>query len=327
MASIPANPTKWLDALRASDPPHLVDHLADELARGLLPSTLVARRLVLRAAERDLAPATLPDVDETALRRWWRRRHGTRGLAAPTRVAHRAHLRRWFAWALEEGLRDDDPARRLDAPKLRGRLPRPIAPGDVRRLLAAEDLASHERLALRLAVHAGLRAHEVAKVRPGDVSLDDAGAATLRVVGKGAKERAVPLPADLAAQLLAAPAGWPVVRRPGHDGYTPAGMSALLARVLRAHDVDATGHRLRHTAGTQLYAATGDIHATAAFLGHADIRTAAGYARADPQRMRLAAEAAWASLSVTDPSAATERHRRPEAPGDQPSQTPGRAGA
>ena len=166
------------------------------------------------------------------------------------------------------------------------RLPESLSPQDVNAFIA--DLETHRDRAVVLAmVLGGLRAAEVRSLRLADV---DMGLRRVRVVGKGDKERVVPIDdvffAECAEYLrVERPRGcrtsecFVVLRGPTQGGaMTEAGMR----KVFRTHRARSGAtrvrpHRLRHTYGTELAAAGIDLLALRELMGHASPETTARY--------------------------------------------------
>ena len=192
--------------------------------------------------------------------------------------------------ARRRGLLGHVPARHLrrggrlvQQPRL---LPESLEPAEVDAFLA--DLSTHRDRAVVLAMLlGGLRAGEVRGLRLADV---DMGLRCLRVVGKGGRERVVPVDRAFFIELAnylraerppgcATPACFVVLRGPTTgQPMTEAG----LRRIFRTHRtrsgaVRVRPHRLRHTFGTELAAAGIDLLVLRALMGHASPETTAGY--------------------------------------------------
>lgn len=255
-------------------------------------------------------------------------RLGDRRGAAPATMNRRiAAVRGLFEYAVMAGLRADNPvpaARRSTGlrPKARGMLghigprrtptggrlvrqprtlPESLEPAEVAAFVA--DLDTHRDRAMALAMLlGGLRAAEVRSLRLADV---DMGLRRVRVVGKGGRERTVPVDrgffAELAAYLRAErPAGcataecFVVLRGPtAGRAMTEAGMR----RIFRTHRARSGAtrvrpHRLRHTYGTELATAGIDLLVLRELMGHSSPETTAGYVHLAPET--LAAEYAEA---------------------------------
>ena len=194
-------------------------------------------------------------------------------------------VRGYYAWAVEVGALEHDPSWLLRTPKVPRLLPRPLS--EQRLELAIEASDRRMRVVILLAAFAGLRAGEVAALAWSDVQLEGA-EPTLRVVGKGARERIVDMAPMLCDSLASLPhRRGPVVRRASGSAqpYSANGLSKLANRYLRALDVPDTYHALRHRFGTQVCRA-GGIRVAQASLGHASITTAALYAEVSRRDLR-----------------------------------------
>lgn len=235
-----------------------------------------------------------------------------RGAAPATMNRRIAAVRGLFEYARIAGFREDNPvpaARRATGlrPKARGmlghigprkpstggrlvrqahRLPESLDPAEVAAFVA--DLETHRDRAMALAmVLGGLRAAEVRCLRLADV---DMGLRRVKVMGKGGKERIVPIDAAFFSELgvylrserprgCRTPECFVVLRGPTTGGpMTEAGMR----RIFRTHRVRSGAqrvrpHRLRHTYGTDLAAAGIDLLVLRALMGHASPETTASY--------------------------------------------------
>ena len=142
---------------------------------------------------------------------------------------------------------------------------------------------------VRLAGQIGLRRAEVARCRREDFERGFEGW-SVRVVGKGGHTRVLPVPDDLARTVARMPWGWLFPN--GHGSHlSPDYVGRLLSRDLpRGY----SGHSLRHRCGTTAYAATRDLLAVQALLGHARPETTAGYVALPEDSVRAAVMAAAA---------------------------------
>ena len=193
--------------------------------------------------------------------------------------------RQFYQWAVDTGLRDDNPAEKLPVPRIGRRLPRPISEEDLFAALSCAPL--RVRPWLVLAGWAGLRAKEIAFLRRQHV-LETARPPVIVVVKdatKGRNERIVPMSAFVIEELLACglPASGFVFRRgDGRPGpNTPHLVSTLANRHLHACGVQATLHQLRHRFGTMTYRTRRDLRIVQELMGHTDPSTTAGYAAYD----------------------------------------------
>ena len=218
----------------------------------------------------------------------------------PASIAHKlAVLRRFYAAAVVEGLRPDNPALGVHPPRDR-RAPELLpclAEGELVRLLAAVPRAAtapalRDRALLALLAVQGLRTVEVARANVEDLYHGDP--VVLRVRGK-TRDRLLPLRPDLAAVLQAYLAargtvrddatGTPLVaavgNRAGGQRLSRRGIRHVVDGYLRQAGLKRPGvsdHALRHTAATLAYKYTRDLRAVQHMLGHADPRTTARYA-------------------------------------------------
>jgi integrase/recombinase XerD len=175
----------------------LIDAFCDQLwlQDGLAPASLAAYRQDLNAwaawmAARDTAllAARRADVDAWLADQF-------RARAKATSIGRRlSALRRFYRLQLERGQVRDDPTLRVRAPKMPRRLPKGLAEARVEQLLAAPEVSTplglRDRAMLETLYATGLRVSELVGLKLMQVSLD---AGVVRVLGKGSKERLVPL--------------------------------------------------------------------------------------------------------------------------------------
>lgn len=159
-------------------------------------------------------------------------------------------------------------------------LPRPIPDDALGKALAAAD--DRTRLILRLAAEAGLRRSEIAQVHSRDLSWTGTGW-TLRILGKGAKERMVPLSDELAETLQALPPGWALPATRGGAHLTPERVANLAQNALPD---PYTLHTLRHRFATTAYRLTHDLLAVQQLLGHSNPATTRRYVGLDADALR-----------------------------------------
>jgi len=195
---------------------------------------------------------------------------GGKDWAAETKRAYRAALRSFYGWAHVTGRILTNPAALLPPIKSPIRMPRP-PPESVlsAALLLADDRV---RLMVLLAAREGLRRGEIAQVHTRDLEPDALGW-SLRVHGKGAKERMVPLCDQVWMRLREAPAGYVF---PGQiNGHlSPARVGELVSGVLGP---GWTTHTLRHRFATACYAGDRDLFAVQTLLGHSRPETTRQY--------------------------------------------------
>ena len=273
----------------------LVDRFLDMMAAeaGASPHTLAAYRNDLEKSAADL-DGGLGMAGREALeslgQRW-------SGLAASTVARRASALRRFYRFLVDDGLRGDDPSSALPQPTLQRPLPRVLAESDVESIFeAAQDkAASGEPLALRnlalleLLYGSGLRASEVVSLPRGGVR---AGQPFLILLGKGSKERLVPI----SSRAQAAVKDWLANVPASSPWLFPSGKSHIgrvrLFQLVRQMAADAgiapdriSPHVLRHAFATHLLSGGADLRVLQALLGHADIATTQIYTHVDAARL------------------------------------------
>ena len=218
---------------------------------------------------------------------------------APATVARKlASLRGLFRAQVELGLRDENPADLLSAPKRPQRLPRVLKPSEVAELLdripATTPLEIRDRALFELAYASGLRAEELVSLEVHSLDFD---AESVRVEGKGGKTRVVPFGehARNALERYLARAR-PVLI---DDRSTVALFVSRSGRRLSTSDVrrrlrtwsrhaGTHPHALRHSFATHLLEGGADVRAIQELLGHASVSTTQVYTRVESRRLRSA---------------------------------------
>jgi integrase/recombinase XerC len=231
------------------------------------------------------------EVDLTALRAWvgWLHHHGS---SRPTVARKVAAVRSFFSWLVREERLDSSPAEGLRAPRQPKRLPRAATVDEVFALLEAPDASrpagKRDRAMLETLYAAGLRVSELTALDLDDLHLGDR---TLRVLGKGDKERIVPFGAKAEAALrdwLEASA--PYRERSGENAVflnlrggrlTARSVRRILDRYVRqvALARKVSPHALRHSFATHLLESGADLRAIQELLGHASLSTTQRYTK------------------------------------------------
>ena len=187
-------------------------------------------------------------------------------VAAETRKSARASVRTFYSWALLEGHIGVDPTVRLRPVRVPPTRPRP-APASV--LPHRGDVDDRVELMILLAVYAGLRRAEIARLHTRDVTGEG-----LRVAGKGGRVRVVPLHPVLEEKLGQVPAGF-VFTSPRGGHLTADRVGRLVSAALGD---GWSAHTLRHRFATRLYETSGhDLLAVQQLLGHASPATTQRY--------------------------------------------------
>ena len=254
-------------------------HLQWLRLRGLRPATVKSRRGAVLRLQRAL-PCALLDVTEDDLQKWQEGlRLGVYALSTET-----AHVAQFYRWAVRTHHRIDDPTGILIRPRIPASVPRPISEADLRMALACAP--DRIRPWLVLAGWCGLRAREIALLERPDIRDQDDPPTLFVRDGKGGKQRVVPLPRTVIAELMAwgMPARGALFRRaddtPGP--LSPGRLSKVAAEYLHSIGLQATLHSLRHRYATVSYQATHDLLLVRDYLGHESTNTTAGYAKINP---------------------------------------------
>jgi integrase/recombinase XerC/integrase/recombinase XerD len=251
------------------------------------------------ASARELTPA---DVGTRELRRY-AAALSERG-QAPASVARKlAALRALFRVEVERGVRSDNPAELIGAPKRPQRLPRVLKPDEIASLLdripASTPLELRDRAMFELAYASGLRAEELVSL---EVSAVDFDSELVRVEGKGGRTRLVPagehaLRAVESYLSRARPAldddgeSALFLSKSGHRLSTSDVRRRLAVWARQAGVPPLAGvhpHALRHSFATHLLEGGADLRAIQELLGHANISTTQVYTRVESARLRSA---------------------------------------
>jgi site-specific recombinase XerD len=221
----------------------------------------------------------------------------TRGRARATIARQAASLRAYFAWLARTGAIAADPAARLTASVGGSRLPSLAGRADLERLLDApldgrDPLAVRDRAVVELLYAAGLRVSELCALDVADVDL---GAGLVTVVGKGDKQRRVPIHPSCAAAVAAWLDGPRDATATG-DGPPGALFYNRRGRRLGARDVrrllearagaTLNPHALRHTFATHLLEGGADLRVVQELLGHANLTTTQVYTHVSKERLQ-----------------------------------------
>lgn len=236
------------------------------------------------------------------IRAWVATQH-RQGLSGRSLQRRLAALRGLYESLRRRGLVADNPAKLVQAPKAAKKLPRTLDVDQTARLLDAEPdgtLEIRDRAVLELLYSSGLRLAELIALDLADLP---AGADEVRVLGKGRKERLVPVGAKACEALAAwrsvrgflAAAGEPALFV-GRDGSRlgRTGVARALARWARRRG-DGTHvhpHLLRHSFASHLLESSGDLRAVQELLGHADLATTQVYTHLDYQHLARVYDAA-----------------------------------
>ena len=283
-----------------------IDRFIDALwlEDGLAANSLAAYRRDLALAARWLADrqqVELVHAQEHQLQAYFAARADTRASSANRRLTV---FKRYFRWALREGLITADPTLKLLPARQPLRVPKTLSEAQAEALLAAPDAATplgvRDRTMLELMYASGLRVSELVGLKIIHLGLNEG---VLRVLGKGSKERLVPF-GELARDWLER---WLQGGRPAllgarasealfvtSAGRTPGtAMSRIMFwNLVKRYALQAgisaplSPHTLRHAFATHLLNHGADLRAVQMLLGHADISTTTIYTHIARQRLK-----------------------------------------
>lgn len=245
------------------------DYCQFAAAAGVSPHTVRLDQTAAQSLHR--ATGVWPhQADPHHIDRWW---VSTADLTNATRTYYLRALRRFYTWRMRR-TGQADPTAHIDPLRVPARQPRPVPLADAHAALTA--VHGDTQVMVALCLFAGLRVHEVAKLRPADVYTDRDGHRHLYIIGKGNRERHVPV-ADELDQLLAGYT-WP--------DLTPAAVTERVKYALRrGTGRHYTAHQLRHTFATECYGQTNDLISLQRLLGHASVKTTQVYADVSQERL------------------------------------------
>ena len=222
------------------------------------------------------------------------------GLSAATIARRTAAARTFFRHQQLIGTRTDNPAAGVELPRRTRKLPKTLSPGEAEQLIGAASGVSpralRDRALVELLYGAGLRVSEAVGLEKGGVDLDDR---LVRVVGKGGKERVVPVGRQAVEALRRYLArGRPYLDRRHRPelflnakggALTRAGAFLVLRRLAGAAGLEpgrVHPHLLRHSFATHLLEGGADLRSVQEMLGHADLSTTELYTHVSDRRRR-----------------------------------------
>ncbi|HEX8963868.1 MAG TPA: site-specific tyrosine recombinase XerD [Rhodocyclaceae bacterium] len=293
--------------MRASDA-LLLDEFADALwlADGLAKNTLGAYRsdLALFANWLEAQGSELAGAGEADINGYLAHLHARPESFKPSsqRRLHSA-MRRFYGWLLDQGRIRVDPLLNIERPMRAERFPKTLSEKNVEDLLGAPDVATplglRDRAMLELLYATGLRVSELIELKLFELSLADQ---VLRAIGKGDKQRLVPLgevAADWLQRYLAE--GRPAILKGRSSDHvfvtgrsTGKGMTRQMAwTLIKKHAATAgiprakiSPHVLRHAFATHLLNHGADLRVVQLLLGHADISTTQVYTHVARERLK-----------------------------------------
>tara|TARA_R110002124_G_scaffold233235_6_gene398381 strand:+ start:32620 stop:33552 length:933 start_codon:yes stop_codon:yes gene_type:complete len=247
--------------------------------------------------------AALGNVTTSDMRAWMARERGD-GLGARSLARKLSAVKTFHRWlAQREGL-DVTPILSARAPKFQRSLPRPLAEDAARAMIdtvgttdARPWVAARDAAVVTLLYGCGLRISEALSLTTDHLPLGE----TMRIIGKGDKERIVPLiaPARRAVEAYldiqphAMSIGDPIFRAIRGGPLSPRSVQKAMeqARMALGLPATATPHAMRHSFATHLLSAGGDLRSIQDLLGHASLSTTQVYTAVDTARLMEVYEA------------------------------------
>ena len=277
----------------------LLDAFSDALwlEDGLSKNTLASYRRDLEQLAVFLKKTPLEKAGEAELFAFFAARRGRASSAARMLST----LKRFYGWCLRERHVKADPTLKIDPPKRAPRFPTTLSEADVEALLAAPDvtvpLGMRDRTMFEVLYAAGLRVSELVNLKVFEVNLD---AGVLRVMGKGSKERLVPLgeeAVDWVKRFLSDPRK-EILKKKTSDFLFVTGRGSAMTRQAFWQNIKRYGaravpgkalspHTLRHAFATHLINHGADLRVVQMLLGHVDISTTQIYTHVARERMKL----------------------------------------
>jgi len=276
----------------------LLDAFADALwlEDGLSRNTLEAYRRDIGQLAAFLKGRGLVSADEADLFSFLASRKGRASSAARMLSS----LKRFYQYCVRERRIGTDPTLKLEPPKRPRRFPRSLSEADVEALLAAPDvrtpLGLRDRAMLEVLYATGLRVSELVSLKVLEANLD---AGVVRILGKGAKERLVPLGEEAIdwVQRYLKEARGVLLARKSSAALFPTERGAAMTRQAFWHNIKRHGgraipgkslspHVLRHAFATHLINHGADLRVVQMLLGHADISTTQIYTHVARERLK-----------------------------------------
>ena len=222
-----------------------------------------------------------------------------RGLSAKSLQRRLSACRSFYAWLLRHGRIAASPAAAIRAPKAPRKLPQVLDPDEVKVLVEVPTdapLGLRDRALLELFYSSGLRLSELCALRWRDLDFDGG---LVTVLGKGGKQRSVPMGSFARAALAAWQASTGAGREspvfPGRNGpISPRAVQYRLRQLAQRQGLfkRVHPHLLRHSFASHILESSGDLRGVQELLGHADIATTQIYTHLDFQHLAKVYDAA-----------------------------------
>jgi integrase/recombinase XerD len=287
----------------AKDPKAMIDRFLDAIwmERGLSENTLGAYRADLVALNQrlqsksvDLVDAGRADIMDYIA---WR----VEGGAKPRSTARQlSSFRRFYRYLLREGVINEDPTVNIAMPKIGRSLPQSLTESDVEALLAApkvsEPLGHRDRTMLEVLYATGVRVSELINLKLSQINLNQG---VLRIIGKGDRERLIPLgdeAQDWIREFIDGPRGEILLERQTEylfptrrgDRMTRQAFWHIIKRYAKKAGITKklSPHTVRHAFATHLLNNGADLRVVQLLLGHSDVSTTQIYTHVARERMK-----------------------------------------
>ena len=271
------------------------------MERGLSPNTLSAYRADLTALDRWLRTkgTTISQAKRQDLLGFieWRVQAGARPRSTARQLSS---FRRFYRYMLRESQIKEDPTAQIAMPKIGRSLPKSLTEEEVDALLAApetaEPLGYRDRTMLEVLYATGLRVSELVNLKVSQVNLNQG---VLRIVGKGNRERLIPLGEEAVTWLMQFSQGarLEILLERQTDCFFPTRRGDCMTRQAFWHIIkryaqkagvnkDLSPHTLRHAFATHLLNHGADLRVVQMLLGHSDLSTTQIYTHVARERMK-----------------------------------------
>jgi integrase/recombinase XerD len=281
----------------------VIDKFLDAIwmERGLSPNTLGAYRADLVAlrrwlAERDVSLIYANRSDLLAFIAW----RSEQGAKPRSTARQLSSFRRFYRYLLRESVIQEDPTIKIDMPRIGRSLPQFLTEGEVEALLAAPDvsdpLGHRDRTMLEVLYATGLRVSELINLKHSEINLNQG---VLRIVGKGDRERLIPLGEESQnwiRDFIAGPRTEILLERQTDylfptrrgDRMTRQAFWHIIKRYSKLADISSkmSPHTLRHAFATHLLNNGADLRVVQMLLGHSDLSTTQIYTHVARTRMK-----------------------------------------
>lgn len=225
---------------------------------GASDATVSMRRYVLTAYEKAARGSDSPNDVEA----WVYRPELTNW----SRSTYHTTLKAYFAWEVHTGQRDANPVEQVRRPRRGKNAPRPFTHEQVDLILTAHPQHKHVIDWMTLGIYAGLRAHEVAKMRGEDVTPE-----AIFVRGKGGSEAFVPTHERIQPLLERYPTHGPWWPGRGQETISAAAVTRAASLLLRSLNIEGSFHRCRHTFGTSLMNSGASLRTVQELMRHESV--------------------------------------------------------